>query len=153
MVSANLENGLRAALARFEDCIETPVIPGELANWLNDARRACLEVGKALREYARNEHSELLHKMGREDSELLGRVEQLREAEQQLICTFDRLQSRLELLSDRARAVEPDEGKLEKPLADFIDCGLSFVLAARKQDKAIATWYSEALNRDRGVGD
>jgi hypothetical protein len=152
-MSTTYENELRTTLARFEDCIETPIVPGELANWLNDARQACGEVEAALNRFACPNHAELLRKMAREDSESIARVEQLMDVERHVIAQFCNVRAKLELLADRAVAVESDEAKLDKPLEEFVDGSLAFVLAARKQDNAVTTWYSEALNRDQGVGD
>jgi hypothetical protein len=153
MSTSSQEKELRASLSRFEDCVETPVVPGELASWLDDARQALELVETALHRQAYPEHVELLRKTAREDAELIARVEQLIEAERQVVSLFSTVRTKLDLLADRAVAVESDEGKLVKPLEEFVDASLAFVLAARKQDNAVSTWYSEALNRDRGVGD
>jgi hypothetical protein len=151
--TANTDDGLRASLARFEDCVETPVMPGELTNWLHDAYRACDEVGVVLREHVRPAHAELMKKMRREDAELSSRVEQLQETERQVNCLFENVHQKLNLLTDRAAEVTPDEAKLDIPLSYFINTSLDFIVSARKQDNAITTWYFEAFNRDRGVGD
>jgi len=48
--TARKDNGFLSALAEFERCLETPVVPGELPNWANAARAACESVGRLLRE-------------------------------------------------------------------------------------------------------
>jgi hypothetical protein len=45
------------------------------------------------------------------------------------------------------------EESLEKARQLLVDQGLALVLRIRKQEAAARTWYVEAFQRDRGVGD
>jgi hypothetical protein len=153
MNETNSENGLKNALAKFETCVETPVVPGELARWTEDARQAFDDVARCLREETHSSHLKLLGEMARQDAEMQERVQQLGQCEKQLMCDLETVELKLAQLADRSAAVEPDEAKMRQPIADFVDLSLAFVLSARKQDTAIATWYAEAFNRDRGVAD
>jgi hypothetical protein len=52
-------------------------------------------------------------------------------------------------LSDCARAVEPDELRLADPVKEFIDQGLAFVVAVRKQDTVLAATVESASGSRR----
>jgi hypothetical protein len=56
-------------------------------------------------------------------------------------------------ISVAAAKVEPDELTLAKARDHLVERGLSLVLRIRKQEAAVKTWYLEAFQRDRGVGD
>ncbi|MDZ4848813.1 MAG: hypothetical protein SGI77_05935 [Pirellulaceae bacterium] len=66
---------------------------------------------------------------------------------------FEIVQRSLALLLDRVNAAEPNESKLTEQVAKIVEQALAFVIKARTQETAIATWFMEAFNRDRGVGD
>ncbi|MGE0758573.1 MAG: hypothetical protein AB7O38_16215 [Pirellulaceae bacterium] len=153
MSSPMTESKLRESLMRFETCVQTPIISGELTSWLQDAQTACAEVRACVQQEAEGPHAEMLRKMKQQDPEMGSRVEQLREEERELQDQSARLQVKLDQLIERARAVEPDELKLDQPIEEFIEASLAFVLAARKHDTAMTTWHNEAFNRDRGVLD
>ena len=153
MSNLQTETALRESLTRFETCLQTPVVSGDLTQWLNDARAACEEVCRLVPEESDTIHAEMLRKMAQQDLELASRVEQLSQQETELKEESERLRGQLDQLVSHARMVEPDEAKLDKPVSDFIQAGLAFILAVRKQETALTTWYLEAFNRDRGVGD
>lgn len=153
MIHTQTASGLREALANFESCLETPIVSGELAAWLRDAQQAFEQVGVKLRGEAQPKHAELLDEIAGCASGFLPRVTELREAETRLFVEFTDIRGKLLQLCDCARAVEPDEAKLDTPVNNFIKQGLAFVLAARKQDTAITTWYQEACVHDERIAE
>ena len=142
------------ALEDFETSLETPVMAGELTGWVTTVHRAFEHLGVLLRDDVQREHAALYATISRQDSELSSRVEKLRKTDEQLaIVDFVNVQSGLKQLRDRAESAEQDEAKTTLLRADVLKQALAFVIAARTQETALATWFGEAFNRDSGFGD
>lgn len=153
MTSHACENEFLAALDRLEASLETPVIPGDLPNWFDRARKAYSEAGTALEKEVAGPHQELFDEILEQDMALAARVKAMKEKDEQLLTMHRDLSASVEQLCDRAETVEPHELKIDEQTTRAIDEGLAFVLEARKQDRAITAWYRECFNRDRGVAD
>ena len=134
---------LREALTNFETCLQTPIVSGEQAAWLDDARQAFDKLCETLKQSSQKQ-TEMLNSILHQDAELHGHVEDLRQLDAQVFSQCNGLHAKVAQLCDRAKAVEPDELKLEKPVRDFIDQGLAFVLAVRKLDTGVSTWHDQA---------
>ena len=142
------------ALEDFETSLETPVMAGELTGWVTTVHRAFEHLGVLLRDDVQRDHAALYATISRQDSELSSRVEKLRKTDEQLaIVDFVNVQSGLKQLCDRAESAEQDEAKTTLLRADVLKQALAFVIAARTQETALATWFGEAFNRDSGFGD
>jgi hypothetical protein len=142
------------ALEDFETSLETPVMSGELISWVTSVSRACEHLGVLLRDDLQREHAALYATIAKQDAELASRVEKLRKTDEQLaIVDFDDVQKSLNQLLDRAESAEQDEAKATLLRADVVKQALAFVISARTQETAIATWFGEAFNRDSGFGD
>ncbi len=142
------------ALENFERSLETPVMSGELIGWVTTVHRACEAVGALLHDDVKNKHAALYANIARQDTELASRVEKLRANDEQLdLVGFCNVQSSLQQLLERAEPAEQDESKVSLLRADVVKQALAFVISARTQETAIATWFSEAFNRDSGAGD
>ena len=154
MTAANSNSrDLLTALARFETCLETPVIPGELPDWLASAQAHCHHLGDILRRQVSEKHSELLRQIVRQDAELARRVEKLKENDEALLAQQQDCCSMLDQLHVKADQVEPHEAKLHEQLEQVIERSIAFVIEVRKQETALTTWYMEAFDRDRGTAD
>ena len=147
------QSALSDALAQFEKCLETPVIPGELPGWCQRATAACDDVHTHLRRAIDIDHPELFRQIRHEDPALAARVEALRESDDEVIEQLGQVEQYFEHLCQLGADVEPDEAKVDEYVEKAVDKGLALVLAIRKQETAITTWYMEALQRDRGVVD
>ena len=147
------DNQFLAALDRLEASLETPVVPGDLPNWLDRARTAFRDAGTALEKEVAGPHEEIFAEILAQDMALAARVDRMKEKDQELVSSFGDLMTTVEQLCDRAEHVEPHESKIDEQTTQLVDHGLSFVLESRKQYKAITTWYRECFNRDRGVAD
>lgn len=147
------ESRFLSALAQFEKCLETPVVPGELPTWLQAAQKSCEEVGQLLGHEVNERHDELFQTILQEDAELTQKVEELKTKDSDLLLQYEAVQSKLDQLCGISDQLEPHEAKFDEHVEDSTDQALSFVLEARKQDTAITTWYMEAFNRDRGIAD
>lgn len=142
------------ALEKFERALETPVVPGELTAWTDDAKGLCDKIGELLQKYVVQKHAELFSRILKEDIELGHRIENLREIDSRLLqVDFPSLNQKLGNLAARVPAVQPNESRLSTFVEEVVKEGLAFVIAARTQETAIETWLMEAFTRDRGTGD
>jgi hypothetical protein len=142
------------ALEDFETSLETPLMSGDLTDWVITVQRACEHLEVLLRGDVQREHAALYATISREDPELSSRIEKLRATDQQLsLVDFGNVQLSLKQLLDLAQSVEQDEAKAKLLSAEVVKQALAFVISARTQETAIATWFSESFNRDSGFGD
>lgn len=149
----NTDSDFLSELARLEECLETPVVPGELPTWLQTVREQSYKFGKLLGREVNEKHAPLLEEMFRQDPELGQRVEDLKESDKSLLADWSNLHLRLDQLFNKAERAEPNEVSLDEEIKRFTEKALGFVVQTRKQDKALTTWYMEAFTRDRGIAD
>ncbi len=141
-------------LTDFETSLATPVVSGELTEWVTIALQSCEQLIAILRDDLQRVHSELFAGILRQDLDLSSQVEKLRETDKQLaLVECNDVASSLEQLLKLATSAKQDEAKLDAFTAEAIKQSMEFVIAARTQETAIATWYSEAFHRDLGSGD
>lgn len=141
------------ALDRFEVCLETPLVSGEMENWAGALRAAYRELSPVLSDHLRTVHRPMLKQIATEDPELLCHTEEMKRADLATLETFDRLRQWIEQLPNDAENIEPDEKRLEVHFGNIIHDGLEFVMHVRKQETVLSTWHQEAMFRDRGNGD
>lgn len=141
------------ALERFEVCLQTPLVSGEMVNWAGALRAAYRELSPALSSHLRTVHRPMLKQIATEDPELLSRTVEMQNADEVTLETFNRLQQWIEQLPDTAAKIEPDEKRLDEHVASLVHDGLEFVMHVRKQETVLSTWHQEAIFRDRGNGD
>jgi hypothetical protein len=147
------KSALHESLDRLETCLETPVVPGELPGWCDDAEHACMEVKSHLSREVAEIHPPLFEQIQAEDPALAPRVEEMCEIDKQLLTEVEQVAAYLDRLTEIAGEIEPDEAKVDEHVQRAVDRGLQLVLSVRKQDTALTTWYMEALDRDRGTVD
>jgi len=146
--------GFLDSLKNFETTLETPIVSGELRNWAETAKHACEELGEILCNDLQNKHAELFTLILKEDNEMGSRVKSLSVVDEELRSEdLVGVQRSLDLVLERASTVEPDESKVTDQLDKSVKQALAFVIKSRTQETAISTWFMEAFNRDRGVGD
>jgi hypothetical protein len=141
------------ALQVLEKRLETPVVPGELVSWSEEAAAAIEAAGRVLREHIADNHSRQLQEILRQDRGLAARVEQMQQNDVDLVQQLTEIRRLAGELRSSARQVEPDERLAADAHAALVEKGLQWVIAARTQEAAIATWYVEAFDRDRGDVD
>jgi hypothetical protein len=146
-----VDDALKAALSNFETSLATPVVSGELADWLDTLKKSWANASAKIHAAAVRGHASELEQIGSADPELLPRVEQL-QAEDAAIeharQSFDQAMSRI---ATHAPKLEPDEEKAQQHVRKLVDEGMALVTRVRKQEVAIQTWFVEAFNRDRGA--
>ncbi|MDX1926620.1 MAG: hypothetical protein SFV81_08885 [Pirellulaceae bacterium] len=142
------------SLSDLETTLATPVMSGELADWLTNTLRDCERVKSMLVGEVREIHTALFSSILRENVNLSAQVEKLRAEDLRILhseCT--EVLATLTHIQSEARLASKDEAKLSEAIASVSQKAIGFVVAARGQETAISTWLSEAFNRDLGSGD
>lgn len=147
------QEALKEALAVCEKCLETPVIPGEAVDWVQNLNRALDELAPRFSERIQRTHRDQLDEISAQDSGLLNRVERLRVEDEAVDAELTTLHEHVGHLATGIEQAEPNEVKAEPAIEKIVDHGLDLVIRIRKQEEAISTWLVEALQRDRGEGD
>jgi hypothetical protein len=144
---------LTDSLQTLEKRLETPIVPGELPSWVNQAAAALRAVERELREQIEEAHPPQYREIHRQDEGLARRVEQLEEGDCRLLELLSDVRRIADELRNNADEIEPDERLAADAHEALVEKGLQLVIAARTQEEAIATWFVEAFDRDRGDVD
>jgi hypothetical protein len=153
MIDCSEERELKTALAAFETSLATPVISGELESWIEAVRKSWAEASAKVRYCLTQLHPRQYEQMGKEDPELLPRIERLQAEDRAIETEVERLSEVVSRAARRAPKLEPDEEKALGHIKKLVDEGMAFVARLRKQEVALRTWYIEAFTRDRGAVD
>jgi hypothetical protein len=149
----SIAQDLQDAVQRLATSVETPVVPGELPNWIT----AVGEVIEPLHGLLRNKTAQVdaaeYAQIIQEDPALAPQVEQLKQGDRECQRQLDALRERVEELKGKAIRREPDEASLNDQIKELVDQGLALVILIQTQEVARRTWLQEAFNRDRGVAD
>ncbi|QDS92827.1 hypothetical protein FF011L_15760 [Roseimaritima multifibrata] len=140
-------------LARYEQRLEIPVVPGELIDWLDAVSRVATDVAVDFRQRLRKAHAELFAVILERDLALAARVEEMKHEGVRLAQQARRIANAFERLAKDCRAEEPDEANLLEEVQRYSAEALSMIIGVRKLDSAVTTWYMEAFDRDRGIVD
>jgi hypothetical protein len=144
---------LKSALEAFEVSLDTPVVSGELADWLDQVGLAWSKLSGQLRQLIERTHADQFAQIEEQDVELLPKVEQLKAEDTAILEECDALGQMVARTTTHAPKLEPDEEKAQHHTNTLIDAGIALVTRVRKQEVAMQTWYVEAFNRDRGSVD
>jgi hypothetical protein len=151
--TTHTDQELKSSLDRFETCLVSPMMSGELVSWVEELQSAWAEAAALVHQHLEELHPREYEQISKEDPELLPRTEKL-QAEDSLIqddsAEFERLVHRF---AEHAPRFEPDEEKIAKLQRALVDDGVEFVTRVRKQEAAVGAWFVEAFTRDRGVAD
>jgi hypothetical protein len=147
------ESELRAALGSFETSITTPLVSGELADWVEKAMRAWREASSQIHFQTRHAHPRQYEEISEADPALFQRVELLRAEDEAIEVDRDKLHQSMARMAHHVPQVEPDEAKAQPFINTVTDQAILFIARVRKQEVAVQTWFAEAFNRERGGGD
>jgi hypothetical protein len=153
MLTETRDDPLLTSLTALEAALLTPVVAGELENWVAAVQRAAHEMAPVLYRQLDSVHCEQFSVIARDGDHLLKRVEDLREEDTRIRENVEPFLSRIGSLDGRAERVGSDEARVRDHLQELIDQGVALIVQIRKQETSLQTWLSEALNRDTGVGD
>ncbi len=145
------ESQFLATLRKLESRLEVPIVPGELAGWPTIASKSSLEVSEQFRSLI-DKHNDSFEAILEHDLELASRVAEMRKRDQDLMQKTRQCASRLSDLANKSIELK-NESELEAETDEMTRVALGIIIELRKQESAITTWYMEAFNRDRGVGD
>jgi len=146
------QEAFRAALTELERSLESPLVPGELDDWLTSVLKAFDDLQPVLAAQL-GKHKEVYQEIGEEDQELLSRVDQLADTDAKLAAQVEQLRKKFAAMESQAEEIEPRENRIHDALQNLSDEGLVLVIELRKQEAAIDTWLMEAFQRDRGPVD
>ena len=144
---------LEGALATLEASVETPLVPGEFERRMSEVESAWKDLQPCFEWLMATRHPQDFAEIGREDAELISRVEQMRQEDAEIRQQAEILQQQIPPLEAAVAHVEPDEARLTPRLEALARDALNFVIRVRKQEQAVRTWLGEAFNRDRGTID
>ena len=144
------ESEFRDALQLLETSLETPRVSGELERWIAHVQKNVAVIGSLLPRQIERQHAARLRQIAAEEPELNAEVGRLKSGDDETRKQFEKLRAWTDRLAPKAKQVEPDESRLEEELVAYTALGLAFVIQARKQEVAIATWQQESLFRDTG---
>jgi hypothetical protein len=147
------ESELRAALTSFETSITTPVVSGELADWVEKAMKTWTEASSQVHFQTKHAHPRQYEEIAKADATLLPRVEALRAEDHAIEVDREMLHQMLSRIDRQVPNLEPNEVKAQPYLTKMMDDAVAFVARVRKQEVAVQTWFGEAFNRERGGGD
>lgn len=151
--ATNIAVGFKEALEQLESCLESPIVPGELPTWASGLQHACENAKAAWLNEARTNHADQFRKLAAKDSNLLQRVSLMRQEDLELEKQFEQFEGMTRRMDERADLAEPQERKADAGVSALVDSGLQLVIRTRKQERALATWFAEAYQRDTGMGD
>lgn len=147
------EHDLKPSLERFETCLLSPVIPGELADWTLEVKASWEDCVARIREHIAELHPRQYKQISKEDPELLPKTEKLQEADAELEEDCEEFDRAVRRFAEHAPKFEPDEEKIAGHVKSLVEAGVVLVTSVRKQEAAVQTWFLEAFTRDRGVAD
>jgi hypothetical protein len=147
------ESHLKEAIDRLETALLTPVIAGELTGWVTTVQDAANELDKRFRTFSDQVLHPAYKEIAKADSELLFKVQQMKEGEQKLLEEYTTFRTSLAVLAKKAPEVFNDEAKAADERALVEKQGMKLMTEVKRQLTAVTTWLSEAVYRDRGPVD
>ena len=152
--SAEISAAFLKSLSDLETSLATPVVAGELTEWVTSVQGYCERVRSMLLGDVQKIHAELFSSILRQNVDLSAQVEKLRATDLQISHSdCDEILATLKQIQMDVRSAKKDEAKLSEAVPSLIKRAMEFVVAARGQETAISAWLSEAFNRDLGSGD
>lgn len=150
MAQTNCQSDLTIAITAFETSLNTPIVSGELDEWVAEVQKTWAEASVQIQYDTQHLHARQFQEMTKVDPELLPRVDLLKKEDVGIEQQWEQLKQAITRTAQHLPKLEPDEEKAEKHVKQLVDEGLAFVARVRKQEVAIETWFVEAFNRDRG---
>ena len=144
---------VRRKLVELEEALEMPLVAGELDAWTTRVAKSAQTMHALLTDRLAQAHGADFDEISAQDPDMSTCVENMRTEDTAIRNEFEPFLELANSLSMAVTQVEPDELTLGKARQRLIDVGLALVLRIRKQEAAVRTWYMEAFQRDRGVGD
>ena len=153
MTTLTTNNALEETLTKLETALLTPVVSGELKDWLPNVRQAAATFATDWTRYLNTvlhvEYAQIVET----DPELSAAVEKMIRNDNQLLDQLAKFHEHLHALEQRAEQVEWQENKLAGERERLEETGIALIVQLKKQRTSAETWLAESLYRDRGVKD
>jgi hypothetical protein len=147
------QNDLRAALTSFETNLVTPVVSGELADWIEKMKKSWSTASASVHYHTKHLHPRQYEEISQADPALFQQIELLKAEDEVIEQEREKINQAVTRVAQHVPKMEPDEAKAQPHVEGLMNDGTSFVTRVRKQEVAVQTWFSEAFNRERGGGD
>lgn len=154
MVSkAPAEEKIEITLSALEQRLLSPLVSGEIRQWLRNIQEAAATLSVDLTAFLRTVLHVQYAEIARNAPELSNQLAKLTESDGQLLGNVADFLEQLHRLREIAEKADPQrtESVLEKPRLQAVEMGLALIRAIRKQQAASETWYEEAQFRDIGI--
>ena len=152
-MQANTETALRDALTAFETSVTSPVISGELSDWMEKVKKSWSQASSQITRHVRQLHPQQYHEISEADAALFHQVELLSAEDEAIAQDLEKLGQTVSRMAEHLPKLEPDEAKAQPHIQKLAEEGIALVTRVRKQEVAVQTWFAEAFNRERGGGD
>lgn len=144
---------LKSSLEVFETCLVSPMMAGELVDWVAELQNAWTDGACQVREHIKELHPRVYGQIASVDPELLPRTEKLRAEDLAIEVECEEFARLLDRIAQHAPQFEPDEEKIAPHTRLLVDKGIELVTRIRTLEAAVQAWFVEAYTRDRGVVD
>jgi len=144
---AHRDEAIATALNQLGAALKATVASGKQRAWAGAIGDALTSLDKPLRESLTDMHDELFRAIIEQDDGLLRRVEQLKEADAEILVSLDELQRRTEIV------IHNDNQQIMADATKLTTDGETFLARIRVHRDEVTTCLQEAFNRDRGIVD
>lgn len=148
---------LTQVLAELEKLLETPIVPGEMAEWYRSVTHKLKDLGSTHERVRNAIHDSQFSQIEQVDPEQLNHVQKMRAEDKEIALEIARLSRSAAVLNehvDRSEdAQQRDESQLASLTSQLNEDALALIIRIRAQENSLRTWYLEAFDRDRGTAD
>jgi hypothetical protein len=139
-------------LSTLEKALLSPLVSGEIRQWLRSVQEATATLSVDLTTFLRTVLHVQYAEIARNAPELSNQLARLTEADGNLLGEVAAFLDQLHRLSEIVDKADPQktETMLEKHRQHAVEMGLALIMSIRKQQAAAETWYEEAQFRDLG---
>src|SRR5688572_33106999 len=109
MDPSNQENELRAALSTFETNVATPVVSGELADWVEKVKKAWSKASAQIQAHTKELHPRQYEEISKEDPALFQQIELLKAEDSAIEEARDKIDRTVTRVAEHVPKLEPDE--------------------------------------------
>ncbi|MGE0609708.1 MAG: hypothetical protein AB7O62_21640 [Pirellulales bacterium] len=144
---------LQSTMIDLEAALLTPVVAGELADWVASVQKAAATFNTDFVRCVRSDLHPKYREIAKTDNDLMSHVQQLLKTDHELFEAMASFQDDAAALRQLAEVAGQEEVRVVEYQQDLEKNGLNLIMRIKKQHVAVATWLDEAHCRDRGVGD
>jgi hypothetical protein len=147
------ETALQESMLRLEAALLSPVVSGELRQWIEAVDESLASFGSKWVEFVNTVLHKQYAQIAKTDTNLLSRVDQMVEEDRHLLADLRHFEKSVKDLAVRARQVEKNEVKVADERLQVEKNGIELILRVKKQQSSATTWLNEDNYRDLGSGD